>query len=88
MSQTKVVNNKANKNNMSPEEIAKQKKREKIEKIGVWTLISVLVVIILGSGAYKGVEAYKAKLAAMPTYDSSSFILSDMSGVLETEEAE
>lgn len=87
MSQAKVDKYKEYKKNRK-ENIAKEKRKNLVEKIAAWAVVAVFVLFIAGAVIYKGISEYQARLAAQPTYDTSSYLLTDMSGVLETEEAE
>ena len=86
MSQAKVDKYKDYKKNRR-ENIKKEKKQALIRKVAAW---AVVAVIILGVGIAIGVSmynSYQAKLAAMPTYSSTSFALADYAGLREAAEA-
>ena len=86
MSQAKVDKYKEYKKNRR-ENIRKEKQQALIRKIAAW---AVVAVIILGVGIAAGVSiynSYRARIAAMPTYSSSSFALADYAGLQEAAEA-
>lgn len=86
MSQAKVDKYKNYKKNRR-ENIKKEKRKVLAGKIAAW---AVVVLIIAGVGTAGGVSAYnsyQAKLAALPTYGSTSFILSDYVGIQAQEDA-
>ncbi|MGN0298202.1 MAG: hypothetical protein ACI4C1_03285 [Lachnospiraceae bacterium] len=85
MSQAKVDQYKEYKKNRK-EILAKQKKRQQINRILSW---AAAIVILGGLGGAVGVSiynSYQAKLAALPDYTSStSFIVSDWSGIQDAD---
>lgn len=84
MSQEKVDKYKEYKKNRK-EILAKQKKVKKVKTATAW---AVAVLILAGLGTAVGVTIYnqhQAKLASLPNYNASSFMLDDLVGVLETE---
>lgn len=87
MSQEKVNKYKEEKANRK-ELIAKQKRQKARNK-----LIAIVVAVVLSVGAVGAIgltirNEYKAYIDSLPTYSSTSFIVSDDAGVLSTEEAE
>ena len=85
MSQLKVDKYKEYKKNKK-EILAKQKRKKKIEKIATWTItIGILggLAVAVGVTIY---NEYQQKLASLPDYTSSSYMLSDLTGVLSMEE--
>ena len=84
MSQEKVDKKKKYKANRKA--ILKKEKRKKI----LGRIISWLIVIAFVGGICAAVgtsvySKYKAKLAALPDYKSTDFMLSDMAGILSTD---
>ena len=84
MSQAKVDKYKEYKKNRRAN-IAKEKRKELLGRIAAWFVVALFVAFIVGAISYKQIEACKARQAALPDYTSSSYVLSDMAGVLETE---
>ena len=87
MSVEKVNKYKENKKNRK-EILEKERKKKKLYRIGGWAAGIVVVgglVLMLGLTAK---NSYNDYLAAQPDYSSDSVIISDMTGILETEEAE
>ncbi len=87
MSQEKVNKYKEQKANRK-ELIAKQKRQQARNKV-----IAIVVTVVLAVGAVGAIgltirNEYKAYLDSLPTYSSTSFIVSDDAGVRSTEEAE
>lgn len=87
MSQEKVNKYKEEKANRK-ELIAKQKRQQARNK-----MIAIAVAVVLAVGAVGAIgltirNEYKAYIDSLPTYSSTSFIVSDDAGVLSTEEAE
>lgn len=87
MSQAKVDKYKDYKKNRR--EIIKREKRKMfLTKVLIWVVVAVVVV---GISAVMGVSfysSYQAKLASMPSYKTTSFMLSDYAGMQETDEAD
>ncbi len=84
MSQAKVDKYKDYKKNKK--KILQQEKRKALAgKIAAWA-VSILVIgaVIVGIGAGV-VDSYRAYLAARPDYSRTTYVLSDLAGVLETE---
>lgn len=80
MSQKKVDDYKKYKKNRR-ENIKKEKRKEQLTIAAMW---GALVLFIVCVGSAMGVTIYnnyQAKLAALPTYASTSFVLSDMAGM-------
>ncbi len=86
MSQEKVNKYKEEKANRK-ELIAKQKRQKARNK-----MIAIAVAVVLAVGAVGAIgltirNEYKAYINSLPSYSSTSFIVSDDAGVLSTEEA-
>lgn len=79
MSQKKVDEYKNYKKNRR-ENIKKEKRKERLTMAAMWGAVVVFIACV---GGAMGVSIYKyqAKQAALPTYGSTSFILSDMAGI-------
>lgn len=84
MSQAKVDKYKEYKKNRK-ENIAKQKRKDLIGKIAAWAVVAVFVLFIVGAVIYKQVDNYQKKLASMPNYQATSYVLPDLASVLEEE---
>ena len=86
MSQEKVNKYKEEKANRK-ETIAKQKRQKARNKV---IAIAVAVVLAVGTVGAIGLtirNEYKAYINSLPSYSSTSFVVSDDAGVLSTEEA-
>lgn len=84
MSQAKVDKYKDYKRNRK-KIIQREKNKALAAKIAAWGVgIVVIGAAAVGIGA-KAVESYQSYLAARPDYSRTSYVLSDLSGVLETE---
>lgn len=86
MSQEKVNKYKEEKANRK-ELIAKQKRQQARNK-----MIAIAVAVVLAVGAVGAIgltirNEYKAYIDSLPSYSSTSFIVSDDAGMLSTEEA-
>lgn len=86
MSQEKVNKYKQEKANRK-ETIAKQKRQQARNK-----MIAIVVAAVLAVGAVGAIgltirNEYKAYINSLPSYSSTSFVVSDDAGVLSTEEA-
>ena len=86
MSQAKVDKYKEYKKNRR-QNIAKEKRKELIGRVAAWSVIGVFALFIVAAVIYKQVDNYQARLAAMPDYQASSYVLPDLASVL-TEETE
>ena len=87
MSQEKVNRYKEEKANRK-ELIAKKKKQQARNK-----MIAIVVTVVLAVGAVGAIgltirNEYNAYIDSLPSYSSTSFIVSDDAGVMSTEEAE
>ena len=87
MSQAKVDKDKEYKKDRK-KNIVKAKRKELISRVAAWSVIGIFVLFIVGAVVYKQVDSYQKKLASMPDYKATSFVLSDMASVLETETEE
>jgi len=59
------------------------------ERLGKATVILILCAIVVGCGIAGGVSAYNTrqkKLASLPSFDTTQFVLSDYAGIQNTEE--
>ena len=86
MSQEKVNKYKEEKANRK-ETIAKKKRQQARNK-----MIAIAVAVVLAVGAVGAIgltirNEYKAYINSLPSYSSTSFVVSDDAGVLSTEEA-
>ena len=84
MSKEKVERYKQEKANRK-EILAREKKRKFWGKVAAW---AALAVVIIGIGAAIGFSAhnsYKKYLASLPDYNRTSLVISDFSGITETE---
>jgi len=86
MSQEKVNKYKEEKANRK-ELIAKKKKQQARNKV-----IAIVVAVVLAVGAVGAIgltirNEYKAYIDSLPSYSSTSYVVSDDAGVLSTEEA-
>lgn len=87
MSQEKVNKYKEQKANRK-ELIAKQKRQQARNKVIAIVVAVVLAVSAVGAIGLTIRNEYNAYLDSLPSYSSTSFIVSDDAGVLSTEEAE
>lgn len=86
MSQKKVDEYKKYKQNRRAN-IKKEQRKNKLTIAAMW---AVLILVIAAVGAAIGVSIYnnyKEKLASMPTYSTTSYILADLAGIQEEEES-
>ena len=86
MSQKKVDERKEYKKNRK-ENIRKEQRQEKIGRATVWIVAAIFVI---GVGIAAGVSIHnrnKAQEEALPTYNTSDFVLNDLAGIRE-EDAE
>ena len=87
MSQKKVDERKEYKKNRK-ENIKKEQRKEKLSRASVWVVAAIFVI---GVGIAGGVSIHnrnKAAADALPTYDATSFVLSDLAGIQEAAAAE
>ena len=80
MSQKKVDEYKNYKKNRR-ENIKKEKRKERLTMAAIWGAVVVFIACVGGAMGVSIYNKYQAKQAALPTYGSTSFILSDMSGI-------
>ncbi len=80
MSQKKVDKYKDYKKNRR-ENIKKEKRKERLTMAAMWGAVVVFIACVGGAMGVSVYNSYQAKLAALPTYGSTSFILSDMVGI-------
>lgn len=84
MSQAKVDRYKDYKRNRK-KIIQREKNKALAGKIAAWAVgIAVICAVAAGIGS-AAVKSYQSYLAARPDYNRTSYVLSDLSGVLETE---
>lgn len=86
MSQEKVNKYKEEKANRK-EAIAKQKRQQARNKVIAIVVAVVLAVSAVGAIGLTIRNEYKAYINSLPSYSSTSFVVSDDAGVLSTEEA-
>ncbi len=84
MSQAKVDKYKDYKKNRK-KILQREKTKETAEKVAVFSVISAVLVAVLVWIGSSAISSYKSYLASKPNYDRTSYVLSDLSGVLETE---
>lgn len=87
MSQKKVDEYKKYKMNRR-ENIRKEKRRNNLVLFGIWAFI---VLVVVGVGSAIGVTIYNThqeRLAAMPTYGATGFVLGDLAGIQDVEAGE
>lgn len=80
MSQKKVDKYKDYKKNRR-ENIKKEKRKERLTMAAMWGAVVVFIACVGGAMGVSIYNNYQAKQAALPTYGSTSFILSDMVGI-------
>ena len=81
MSQKKVDEYKNYKKNRR-ENIKKEKRKERLTMAAMWGAVGVFIACVGGAMGVSIYNKYQAKQAALPTYGSTSFILSDMAGII------
>ncbi len=86
MSQEKVNKYKEEKANRK-ETIAKQKRQKARNKAIAIAVVAVLAVGAVGAIGLTIRNEYKAYIDSLPSYSSTSYVVSDDAGVLSTEEA-
>lgn len=86
MSQEKVNKYKEEKANRK-EAIAKQKRQQARNKAIAIVVAAVLAVGAVGAIGLTIRNEYKAYINSLPSYSSTSYVVSDDAGVLSTEEA-
>ena len=86
MSQEKVNKYKEEKANRK-ETIAKQKRQKARNKAIAIAVAAVLAVGAVGAIGLTIRNEYKAYINSLPSYSSTSYVVSDDAGVLSTEEA-
>lgn len=84
MSQKKVDEYKKYKKNRR-ENIRKEKRKNRLIAAGIWGFVVIFIACVGASLGVTMYNHYQAKLAALPTYGSTSFILSDMVGIQQEE---
>lgn len=82
MSQEKVNRYKEYKKNRK-EILAKEKRKQRIEKAAAYAVIGVFCAGVVGAIGVTVWNQHKAALAARPNYKSESYIVGDMNGILE-----
>lgn len=88
MSQKKVDEYKKYKRNRR-EIIKKEKRKNRLIMAGIWVFVVIFIACVGASIGVTFYNNYQTKLASLPTYGSTSFILSDIVGIQsEQEEAE
>lgn len=80
MSQKKVDEYKKYKKNRR-ENIKKEKRKERLIMTAIWGAVVLFIVCAGGAMGVTIYNKYQAKQAALPTYGSTSFILSDMANI-------
>lgn len=80
MSQKKVDEYKNYKKNRR-ENIKKEKRKERLTMAAMWGAVVVFIACVGGAMGVSIYNKYQAKQAALPTYGSTSFILSDTAGI-------
>ena len=80
MSQKKVDEYKNYKKNRR-ENIKKEKRKERLTMAAMCGAVVVFIACVGGAMGVSIYNKYQAKQAALPTYGSTSFILSDMAGI-------
>ena len=63
------------------ENIKKEKRKERLTMAAMWGAVVVFIACVGGAMGVSIYNKYQAKQAALPTYGSTSFILSDMAGI-------
>lgn len=84
MSQEKVERYKQEKAHRK-ENVEKEKRKKKAGKILTWVVILAVCGGIGGAIGVTFYNDYQAKLAARPNYERESMVVSDLTGILETE---
>ena len=80
MSQKKVDKYKDYKKNRR-ENIKKEKRKERLTMAAMWGAVVVFIACVGGAMGVSIYNKYQAKQAALPTYGSTSFLLSDMANI-------
>jgi hypothetical protein len=80
MSQKKVDKYKDYKKNRR-ENIKKEKRKERLTMAAMWGAVVVFIACVGGAMGVSIYNNYQAKQAALPTYGSTSFLLSDMASI-------
>lgn len=80
MSQKKVDQYKDYKKNRR-ENIKKEKRKERLTMAAMWGAVVVFIACVGGAMGVSIYNKYQAKQAALPTYGSTSFLLSDMANI-------
>lgn len=80
MSQKKVDKYKDYKKNRR-ENIKKEKRKERLIMAAMWGAVVVFIACVGGAMGVSIYNKYQAKQAALPTYGSTSFLLSDMANI-------
>ena len=84
MSKEKVERYKQEKANRK-EILAKEKKKKFWAKVAGWAALAVIIVGIGVAIGFSAHNSYKKYLASLPDYNRTSLVISDFSGVNETE---
>ena len=87
MSQKKVDEYKNYKKNRR-ENIKKEKRKERLTMAAMWGAVVVFIACVGGAMGVSIYNKYQAKQAALPTYGSTSFILSDMAGIQKEDQTQ
>lgn len=67
--------------------LEKEKKKKRLYRIGGWTAGAVIVIALVAMLGLTAKNSYNDYLASRPDYNSTSLVISDMTGILdETEE--
>lgn len=85
MSKEKVERYKAEKANRY-NNLKKTKRKRTATKIGLWLFVLVVVAAIGTAIGFTAYNKYQSYIASLPNYTSTDKIISDMAGILETEE--
>jgi hypothetical protein len=80
MSQKKVDKYKDYKKNRR-ENIKKEKRKERLTMAAMWGAVVVFIACVGGAMGVSIYNNYQAKQAALPTYGSTSFLLSNMASI-------
>ena len=63
------------------ENIKKEKRKERLTMAAMWGAVVVFIACVGGAMGVSIYNNYQAKQAALPTYGSTSFLLSDMASI-------
>ena len=84
MSQEKVDKYKEYKKNKK-KILKKEKNKALAEKLAAYAVGFAIIAAIIIAAGMGAVNSYKSYLSSRPNYDRTAYVLSDFSGVLETE---